>query len=143
MKTAPSIPSSCSTHPHSAHCTNKSRSGRRCRFSVADPASSLCFKHAARRRTDHALADFASTLTRQSEEFQTAAGINQSLAELYRLLAQDRITPRRAAVLAYISNLLLRTLTAMDREANPPYDESNPPQSDFTGIPRPSQNEPP
>lgn len=55
-------------------------------------------------------------LTRQSDDFQTAAGIHRSLSELYRNLAQNRIFPRRAAVLAYISNLMLRTLPAVDFE---------------------------
>jgi hypothetical protein len=32
---------------------------------------------------------------------------------LYQLLAQNRISPRRAAVLSYISSLLLRTLPAI------------------------------
>jgi hypothetical protein len=32
---------------------------------------------------------------------------------LYQLLAQNRISPRRAAVLAHISSLLLRTLPAI------------------------------
>jgi hypothetical protein len=35
---------------------------------------------------------------------------------LYQLLAQNRISPRRAAVLSYISSLLLRTLPQIDAE---------------------------
>jgi hypothetical protein len=35
---------------------------------------------------------------------------------LYQLLAQNRISPRRAAVLAYISSLLLRTLPQIDAD---------------------------
>ena len=65
---------------------------------------------------DRELADFAAALTGKSEDFQTATGINYSLAELYRLLAEDKIAPRRAAVLAYINNLLLRTLPAINDE---------------------------
>jgi hypothetical protein len=38
---------------------------------------------------------------------------------LYRLLAANRISPRRASVLAYINSLLLRTLPAID------YDQEN------------------
>jgi hypothetical protein len=35
---------------------------------------------------------------------------------LYQLLAQNRISPRRAAILAYISSLLLRTLPQIDAD---------------------------
>ncbi|HXY25179.1 MAG TPA: hypothetical protein VEI73_11055 [Candidatus Acidoferrum sp.] len=41
-------------------------------------------------------------------------------AELYKLLARDEIAPRRAAVMAYTCNLLLRTLPAIDRELHSP-----------------------
>ena len=98
------------------HCGHRTPSGRHCRLPVSDPDFGLCLNHALRKHKDRDLVDLASALTGNSEEFQTAAGINHSLAELYRLLAQNRISPRRAAVLAYISNLLLRTLPAMDLE---------------------------
>jgi hypothetical protein len=81
------------------------------------------------------LADLASALTGNSEQFQTAAGINRSLAELYTLLAQNRISPRRAAVLAYISNLLLRTLPAIEHESGA---DSN---SIIWDMPRPLREE--
>ncbi len=109
-------PNSSSTLPH---CSHRTPSGRRCRLPISDPDSGLCLNHALRRRKDRDLADLASALTGKSEEFQTAAGINRSLAELYVLLAQNRIAPRRAAVLAYISNLLLRTLPAIEKENDP------------------------
>jgi hypothetical protein len=67
---------------------------------ISDPDSGLCFTHATRQRKDRDLADLASALTGQSEEFHTAVGINNSLGELYKLLAQNKIAPRRAAVLA-------------------------------------------
>jgi hypothetical protein len=57
-------------------------------------------------------------LTEKACRFQNAQGINYSLGALYTLLAQGRISPRRASVLAYISNLLLRTLPAIDTGFN-------------------------
>jgi hypothetical protein len=110
--------SSSSTASIEIHCRHRTASGRRCRQPISDPHSGLCFTHAARRQKDGDLADLSSSLTGHSEEFQTATGINRSLADLYVLLAQNRISPRRAAVLAYISNLLLRSLSAIDREEN-------------------------
>src|SRR6266404_3188117 len=47
-----------------------------------------------------------------------AAQINDFLARLLLLLAQDKISTRRAAVLAYITNQLLRTLPAIAKEVN-------------------------
>jgi len=49
-------------------------------------------------------------------EFQSAAQINQFLSHLLLLLAQDRLSPRRGAVMAYTCNLLLRSLRAIDIE---------------------------
>ena len=40
--------------------------------------------------------------------------MNHSLIALYKLLAQGRISPRQAAVLAYIGSLVLRSLKAVD-----------------------------
>jgi len=57
--------------------------------------------------------------TEQASRFQNAQGINYSLGALYSLLAQGRISPRRASVLAYISSLLLRTLPAIDNDPYP------------------------
>ncbi len=128
-------PSSTSALPHclaqspsegakgAAHCAHRTPSGRRCRLPISDFDTGLCLNHALRHKKDRDLADLASALTGKSEEFQTAAGINRSLSELYTLLAQNRISPRRAAVLAYISNLLLRTLPAIEKENDPDADD--------------------
>jgi hypothetical protein len=61
-------------------------------------------------------ADHCPELIRNFQGFQTAQGINHSLKRLYELLAQNRISPRRAAVLSYISSLLLRTLPQIDAD---------------------------
>jgi hypothetical protein len=60
-----------------------------------------------------------AALTEKACRFQNAQGINHSLGALYTLLAQGRISARRASVLAYISNLLLRTLPAIDTDLYP------------------------
>jgi hypothetical protein len=96
-------------------CEHRTLSGRHCRQSTKDARSTLCPTHAAMEKQRHS-ADLAATLSADPDAFISAEGINHSLGELYTLLAQDRISPRRAAVLAYISNLLLRTLPAIDAE---------------------------
>jgi hypothetical protein len=98
-------------------CQHRTPTGRQCRSLVADPSGSFCAAHAASERADSE--DFTAALTEKACRFQNADGINYSLGVLYTLLAQGRISPRRASVLAYISNLLLRTLPAIDNDRFP------------------------
>jgi hypothetical protein len=106
---------SCSVitaEPVQLHCQHRSPSGRRCRMAPSDTDPGLCSRHAAMRQKDLDQADVASQLIGESEEFRSAIAINRSLGELYKLQARNRISPRRAAVMAYTANLLLRTLPA-------------------------------
>jgi hypothetical protein len=116
-------------------CQHRTPTGRQCRSLVVDPNSSFCPAHAASEPADSE--DFTAALTEKACRFQNAHGINQSLGALYTLLAQGRISPRRASVLAYISNLLLRTLPAID---NDPYPYAGRPGFNAKGE-RVSQNE--
>ena len=100
-----------------ARCQHRTPTGRQCCCLVADARAGLCSRHAAMQQS-HA-ADFAAPLLSDAARFQNAQGINHSLRALYALLAQDRISPRRASVLAYISSLLLRTLPAIDNDPYP------------------------
>jgi hypothetical protein len=122
------------------HCQHRSASGRRfCRLPISDPDSGLCFKHAAERHQELDQADLAASLIGNVEEFRSAADINHSLGELYKLQAHNKITPRRAAVMAYTCNLLLRTLPAIEREGNPQHDR---PQQIIIDMPEPDRSEP-
>src|SRR5713226_1312912 len=98
-------------------CQHRTPTGRQCRSVVVDPGSSFCARHAASEPGDSQ--DFSVALTEKACRFQNAQGINHSLGALYTLLAQGRISPRRASVLAYISNLLLRSVTAIDNDLYP------------------------
>jgi len=111
--------SSSTTIPSSTsiHCQHRSVSGRRfCRLPISDPDSGLCSKHAAEHQRDLDQVDLAAPLIGKIEEFRSAADINHSLGELYKLQARNKITPRRAAVMAYTASLLLRTLPAIQKE---------------------------
>jgi hypothetical protein len=110
--------SSITTKSPLLHCQHRFPSRRFCRLPIADNGSGLCFKHTNQQRKERDLAELASALTGKCEDFQTAAGINHSLGELYKLLADNKIAPRRAAVLAYISNLLLRTIPVIYQETH-------------------------
>ena len=69
------------------------------------------------------------------DDFTSAAQINDFLSRLLLLLAQDKISTRRAAVLTYITSQLLRTLPAIDKEEN-----AEPTQFIFD-LPRPERRE--
>ena len=99
--------------PLSPRCQHRSLKGR-CRQLATGPAATLCFDHA--RAEQQAKNDFTllAPLVRQTEDFQSAEAVNETLGALHNLLAEGRISPRRASVLAYISSLLLRTLPAIE-----------------------------
>ncbi|HEY4818091.1 MAG TPA: hypothetical protein VIH67_11720 [Candidatus Acidoferrum sp.] len=104
-----------------SRCQHRTANGR-CRMPAVDSAANLCFDHARRALQARQNSDFAHYLTRDSAGFQTAQGINHSLADLYTLLAQGHISPRRASVLAYVASLLLRSLPAIDKDPVPEAD---------------------
>ncbi len=115
MKTKTSAPISSTRR-----CKYRTATGRQC-CSQANARSGFCARHAAAQEKLQAR-DYAGLLVRESSGFQNARGINFSLGDLYALLAQGRISPRRAAVLANISSLLLRTLRAIDTDGSPEAD---------------------
>jgi hypothetical protein len=119
---------------NSARCTHRFANGKRCRLS-SNLHSVFCSMHAKLPENQLEPAKTAASLTADLKEFRFAIPINDFLARLLLLLAQQKISPRRAAVLAYITNQLLRTLPAIDRELNPPSgeDESTEIISDIPG----------
>lgn len=72
-------------------------------------AGTLCFHHARAQR--QAKDDFTllEPLVRKTEDLQSVAGISEDRAALHNLLAEGRVSPRRASVIADIDSLLLRT----------------------------------
>ena len=115
-------------------CQYRTPTGRQCCSPVVDPDSSFCARHAASEPDDSE--DFSVALTERACRFQNAQGINHSLGALYTLCAQGRISPRRASTLAYISSLLLRSLTAIDTDL---YPKAGRPGFDAHGQPVPAQ----
>jgi hypothetical protein len=99
----------------SLRCAHRDPSGRQCRLRASDAHSGLCPQHQADQKQTEA-ADYSDVLFKDSQAFQNAQGINHSLRQLYWLTAQNRISTRRAAVLAYIGSLILRTLPQIDAD---------------------------
>src|SRR5712672_2153787 len=132
----------CSTSPSISvlpHCQQRTPSGRRCRLSISDQDSGLCSKHAALLHKDLDQADHASSLIGDIQEFRSAADINHSLGELYKLQARNKISPRRAAVMVYTASLLLRTLLVLAKE-NLPESEQQGCYPDFSDWPNVVRN---
>ncbi len=99
----------------SPRCHYQSSSGRRCRLSVSAHGSEFCQLHAKLAASPEP--DLSADLTGGLEEFSSPATINEFLSRLLLLLSENRISPRRAAVLAYITNQILRTVTVMEAAA--------------------------
>jgi hypothetical protein len=99
----------------STRCQHRTPSGRRCKLPVEASGRLLCYTHAVELKKSDVL-NLKTALLTDYQGFQTAQGIDSSLRNLYILLANNDISPRRAAVLAYISSLQLRTLPAIDAD---------------------------
>jgi hypothetical protein len=127
---------------NSPRCAHRYANGMRCRLLTSDVDSSYCANHARQVENQRESADTAAALTADLKEFRSAIQINDFLARLLLLLAQQKISPRRAAVLAYITNQLLRTLPAIDRELNPPPDKDEPTEIIFD-MPGPDRDRDP
>lgn len=99
-------------------CRHYTATGRRCRLTVLDPASGLCFRHVGLQfqPTDE---DLSPAFTGVLSGFQSASRIHDFLTQLTVLLVQNRISTRRAAILAYLGQTLLRTLPAIEQELEP------------------------
>jgi hypothetical protein len=99
--------------------------GRQCTMARSDIHPSLCTYHSDReeqlfgdptyRRETRAL-DFPE-LYSACRDLSTAAGVNRALAQVFRLLAQRRISRQEAATFGHLAKLLLRTISLMNAES--------------------------
>ncbi|SRR5713101_5781905 len=107
-------------------CSFTSPGGYQCRRFRAPDHPFLCSRHAQSaahkesRDTRQALldadSDVSADLLGPVEDFRTAAAVNHTLGNLLLLLARNRISPRRGAVLAYTCQLLLQSLGGVKEE---------------------------
>ena len=101
---------------HLSRCRHISPSGRRCRLSLSSQSRFYCRNHAHLQPPAGAVIDLSAELTAGLKKLTSASDINKFISKLLTLIAQDRISPRRASVLIYACNLLLRTLPAIELE---------------------------
>ena len=140
MTLASAKPSS-SNHPRCRHFT---ADGRRCRLGVLDTRTNLCFRHSAliaavSQPPQNDSEDLSAALLPELSEFSAGTDIRQFLARLLTLVTKGRISPRRASVLAYITNQLLHSHRAIILETKPANDE---PQQWIFDLPRPERDWP-
>ena len=135
----PAVPPSGDASQPAARCIHRTPGGRRCKALVSDSASGLCFHHAQRRQKKTAAEELAQTLTEGINDFTSPHNINTFLSRLLQLLAKDAIPTRRAAVMAYITNQLLRTISVIDHQEA--FAEKHP--TIIFDLPRPDRSEDP
>lgn len=122
-------------------CQHRFGNGTRCRMAVPNEESLFCRNHAQLPEHEHAPVNLSASLTAGLTDFKSAVTISEFLARLLRLQAEDRISPRRAAVMAYTANLILRTLPAIEHELHT--EDEEPSRLDFTNWPHPSNERAP
>jgi hypothetical protein len=98
-------------------CSHRTPKGRHCRAQARDSRSGLCPRHYFRPPDHQPDPSLASELLGPITQFQSTSDVTNFLSRLLILQAQDRISPRRAAVMAYTCNLLLRAFQSRDLEA--------------------------
>ncbi|HKV26143.1 MAG TPA: hypothetical protein VJN93_16225 [Candidatus Acidoferrum sp.] len=115
-RTTSSNPNSHALQTESTLCQFAFADGRRCRM-LRRGHPSLCPVHA---RAEQQLlesqqlgSEISATLT---GEFLTATDINFVLGKLFTAVAQNRLPARNAALLAYIGQLLLHSLSGVKNE---------------------------
>ncbi len=96
------------------HCRFVSAHNHRCRMLRAWNHDALCAHHA--RQQQQQTEDFADGLLAGIEDFRSASAVNHALGKVFELTARDRISPRKAALLAYLGQLLLNSLPAVRLE---------------------------
>ena len=94
-------------------CQYRTPSGRQCRLAAAEGDSLYCPRHSV---AESGSDNLSKVLALGDKTLQSVSGVHHALSRVFTLLAEDRISARRAAVLAYVGGLLLRNLTYMDSE---------------------------
>src|SRR5260370_5531672 len=121
------------TDPLPERCQFMFSDGRQCTMARSDIHPSLCTYHSD--REEQLFGDpGGSFVTRKldfpelfsaSNDLTTAAGVNRALAQVFRLLAQRRISRQEAATFGHLAQLLLRTISLM-RSSNEGYSQQEP-----------------
>jgi hypothetical protein len=97
-----------------SRCHHRFANGKRCRLPGSDSQLGLCLRHftlsaaadLSRKHAHDDSEDFSSELLGRPTELASTIEVKQFLSRLLLLVTSGRISPRRAAVLVYITNQL-------------------------------------
>jgi hypothetical protein len=115
------------TNPLPERCQFTFSDGRQCRMGRSEIHPSLCRFHAE--REEQLFGDPAPggnvvgaaldlpELHSACRNLTTASGVNRALAQVFRLLAQRRISRQEAATFGYLAQLMLQTISAARAES--------------------------
>jgi hypothetical protein len=99
-------------------CKFQFADGRHCKMPAHPDHKGFCLNHGtAHRRSLHREDDLTRELASPAGDFITQMDINHVLGKLFDAVAANRCSPRRAATLAYIGNLLLQSQNGARHEA--------------------------
>jgi hypothetical protein len=106
----------------SERCHARNRDRTQCRNHAQDPATGLCSRHAACAHKTTAMIDDSTNISldlldSQMGTLDSTHAINIVLTNVVIMLAQGRISPRRASVITFALSLMLRSVVVMDRKA--------------------------
>jgi hypothetical protein len=121
--------------PRCRHFTDR---GRRCQLPVMDARSGFCFRHAKPEPAPSDSVDLSAELIGELSDFESALSINKFLTNLLVHVTKGRVSPRRASVLAYITNQLLHSHRAIDYDDDRHSDE---PVTIIMDVPRPDRSQ--
>ena len=132
--------------PKEGRCQHIFPNGKRCRKFASGSHLGLCLHHltesaaigAGFQQPPNDSLDLSGELLPELSEFESAIDINKFLAKLLVLVTKGRVSPRRASVLGYITNQLLHSHRAIDRE-NLLQLEEQVPVVEIGDIPRPAR----
>jgi hypothetical protein len=114
---APADPRAQAAETDTALCHHIDSAGRRCHMLLMSATSDLCAYHAQRRlQTQRGSETAATELLACVSDFSDAASVNRFLGNLVKQVTLKRIPRRDAVTLAYICQLLLNSLGAINRE---------------------------
>ena len=136
-------PSNTSSIAALSRCQHRFANGMRCSVPTPGEEVQFCSRHTRPAETQPLQQDLSAILLKQSQDFQTAQGVNFSLASLYELLAKNRISARRAAVLTHIGGLLLRTHPRIDYDREAHIVDPTKPQPKLPPMPEPDPSQKP